>query len=147
MKAFCFKITSFLLAWIVLLSTLSFTLNQHFCGDHLMNTAWFAKAQSCSLMANNEACSLNAGKSDPTSEKTVLEKSCCKEVTQTFDGQKVLKHSFEDMTLDQQVFLVSFAYAYIAIFEGDDSDRDLFIDYTPPPLIEDVLILNQTFLI
>ena len=48
---------------------------------------------------------------------------------------------------NQQQFVVSFAYSFISLFEGADDNRIPFKDYVPPPLLRDVQILDQTFLI
>jgi len=49
--------------------------------------------------------------------------------------------------LDQQVFVASFVYSYAHLFEGLAENVIPFRDYSPPPLIRDIQILDQTFLI
>ena len=43
------KISSFLMAIVVLFSTMSFTINMHYCGDNLVETVIFHKAKGCGM--------------------------------------------------------------------------------------------------
>ena len=49
MKRVSQKITSLIMAFVVLVSTMSFTYDLHFCGDILVDVALFAKADSCGM--------------------------------------------------------------------------------------------------
>ena len=61
------------------------------------------------------------------------------------DDLKVV--SFDQLSFDEQLFVTTFAYSYINLFEGFDENIVPFKDYSPPPLIRDVQILDQIFLI
>ncbi len=54
MKKAIFKITSFLLAILVLFSTVSLTVEKHFCGNFLVDTALFSVADSCGMSVELE---------------------------------------------------------------------------------------------
>nr|WP_311195967.1 hypothetical protein [Antarcticibacterium sp. 1MA-6-2] len=101
MKSILYKISSSLLASLVLLSTLSFTVNKHFCGDFLVDQAIFSAAETCGMEHS-------PGMSD--------EKGCWED-TVAIDGQKDLKISFYDLNFDQQVFLAGFTYSLTSLFE------------------------------
>ena len=45
MKQFSHKIMALVMAFVVLFSTMSFTVNMHYCGDTLVETAIFHKAK------------------------------------------------------------------------------------------------------
>ena len=49
MKQFFYKIMSLAMAFVVLFSTMSFTVNMHYCGDTLVETAIFHKAKGCGM--------------------------------------------------------------------------------------------------
>ncbi|MBC32204.1 MAG: hypothetical protein CMH48_15360 [Muricauda sp.] len=138
MRACCYKIVSFVMALIVLFSTFSFTMNSHYCGDYLVDSAWFVDADSCGM---------SVAKDQHSHEKSIMKDGCCNDVTWTIDGQDDLKITFEDLTHEQQLFVVSFIYSYINLFEGLETKNNGFGDYSPPPLIKDVQVLHQTFLI
>lgn len=72
---------------------------------------------------------------------------CCSDIEVFIEGQDDLKISFDQLIFDQQLFVASFVYSYINLFEGPEENSIPFKDYSPPPLIRDVQILDQTFLI
>ncbi|SEL76439.1 hypothetical protein SAMN04488008_105135 [Maribacter orientalis] len=140
MKEVLHKITSILMALIVLLSTMSFSVDMHFCGDHLVDFSMFDMVDTCMMKAE-------MSKTSSSCEIMEMEKSCCSDVEVTIEGQDDLKISFDRFTFDQQQFVYSFTYSLITLFQGKDDNIISFKDYVPPPLLRDVQILDQTFLI
>ncbi len=122
----------------MLLSTFSFAIESHYCGDILVDTSWFGEVESCGMDEQHKHTS---------EEDDVKEKDCCNDELLAFDGKEDLKISFENFDLEQQLFVVSFIYSYIKLYEGTDSKILPFKNYSPPPLIRDVQTLDQTFLI
>ena len=93
MKKAFHKIASILMAFVVLLSTMSFTVNSHFCGDMLVGTSYFVKAESCGMDMKQET------KSEDCS---VMKKNCCQDVASVIEGQDTLKiTSFDQLSFDQ----------------------------------------------
>lgn len=130
------KVFSMTLALLVLLSTLSFTIEKHFCGTTLIDTAVFTKAKSCEK------------DSDANQTTSVMKKGCCKDKLEVVKGQDKLKlTSFEDLHLQQQLFLASFAYTYINLFEGLPEQVIPHKNYSPPNLVADIQVLDQVFII
>lgn len=126
------------MALIVLFSTFSFTVEQHYCGDILVDYSLFGQAESCSM---------DVQKASEAQECNLAKQNCCDDETLSIEGQDDLQLSFEKLTLDQQQFVVSFVYSYLNLFEGLPENIVPFNDYPPPFLIKDILILDQTFLI
>lgn len=55
------KIVSIVMAFVVMCSTLSFTINMHYCGDTLVETVVFQKAKGCGMdmqKPTSEGCSI-----------------------------------------------------------------------------------------
>jgi hypothetical protein len=130
------KISSILLALLVLFSTVSITIEKHFCGDKLIDVAVFSEAQKCAMEAFEMGQAL------------ITKKNCCKDELEIIKGQDELKISkFEDLQFDQQVFLESFVYSYVNLFEGLSQHVIPHKNYSPPNLVEDIHILDQVFLI
>ncbi len=127
----------------MLLSTMSFSLDMHYCGDHLVDFSLFDKVDTCLMKA---AKSKTSG-SSCENMKIETEMTCCSDIEVTIEGQDDLKISFDHLTLDQQQFVFSFASSVISLFEGSDENIIPFKDYVPPPMLRDVQILDQTFLI
>ena len=128
MKQVFHQILSSLMALLVLASTVSWTVDKHICMGRVMDISLFSHADDCGMDMD-------------------MEKSCCDDETFTVQGQDDLKISFENFDLDQQVFLVSFVQTYFHLFEIDSEEPSTFSEYNPPPLIRDVQVLDQTFLI
>lgn len=127
------------MALIVLFSTMSFSVDMHYCGDHLVDFSFAEKVNTCMMkaeMSKSTDCTVMEMKMD-----------CCSDVEIVVEGQDDLKISFDQLSFDQQLFVASFVYSYINLFEGLEENSIPFRDYSPPPLIRDVQILDQTFLI
>lgn len=130
------KFFSVVMALLVLLSTISFTMEKHFCGDTLIDVAIFSKVNSCGM--DMEAISIT------TPEK----KSCCKDELEIVKGQdKLKKTSFEDLHADQQLFLTALVYSFTNLFEGLPKQVTPHKDYSPPNLVVDIHVLDQVFIV
>lgn len=123
---------------IVLASTTSFTINEHFCGDALMDVSVFSSSKSCN-MDLNETFNL------PDCSKN--KKGCCTDEHINVQGQDELQLSFNELTLNQQVFVASFVYSYINLFVGLDKRATSYKQYRPPLVIKPIYKLNETYLI
>lgn len=130
------KIFSVTLAFLVLFSTLSFTVEKHYCGNHLVDVAIFTKVENCGM--DTEA----------VATANFEKKHCCKDEIQVVKGQdKLKKSSFEDLQLDQQLFLNAFIYSFINLYEGLPELVIPHKNYSPPNLVADIHVLDQVFLI
>ncbi|MUH37445.1 hypothetical protein D9O36_16455 [Zobellia amurskyensis] len=138
MKKVFHKISAVCMAFVVMFSAMSFTLDAHYCGETLVDFSLFEKTETCGMekMQTPEPC-----------EDSVSEKSCCSDEQLVIDGQKDLRTSFEQLTFHQQTFVAIFLYSYINLFEGLDENIVPFRDYSPPYLIQDVQTLHETYLI
>ncbi|CAL2104116.1 conserved protein of unknown function [Tenacibaculum sp. 190130A14a] len=140
MKQVFHKIISFVMAIMVLLSTVSFTIDMHYCGDTLVDTAIFKKAKNCGM-------NMKASTSNSNSECSVTKKNCCTDKQVTIDGQDELKVSHSSLSFDQQVFIASFVYTYINLFESVEEDKTLYRLYKPPLVVKEIYKLDETYLI
>lgn len=129
------KVTSTIMAVLLLLSTVSFTVEKHFCGDHLVDVAIFSPVEKCDMGMASES-------------ETPIKKSCCKDEVDVVKGQKDLKlNSFDSLDFSQQFFVTSFVYAYNSLFENLPKQIIPHKDYSPPNLITDIQLLDQVFII
>ncbi|MGB5170527.1 HYC_CC_PP family protein [Eudoraea sp.] len=140
MKEVFRKILSTAMALIVLFSTMSFTVGMHYCGDHLVDFSMFDKVDSCMMKAE-------ILKTSGSCEIMELDMNCCSDIEVILEGQDNLKISFDNYTVNQQLFIASFVYSYINLFKGIEENIIPFKEYSPPLLIRDIQILDQTFLI
>lgn len=135
MKKVFQKSGAFAMAFLMLFSTMSFTVEKHFCGQMLVDLAVFSEAETCGMEMHMSS----------SEEKT--EDNCCKEQKISVEGQKDLKMSFDQLDFPQQLFVASFAYSYMDLFVGLPEQVIPFKDYSPPLLVRDIQLMDQTFLI
>ncbi|WP_411895126.1 HYC_CC_PP family protein [Winogradskyella sp. A2] len=137
MKQVFHKIMSFAMAFVVLFSTMSFTINMHYCGDTLVETAIFQKAKGCGMEMEK-----------PSSKGcAITKKDCCKNEQSLVDGQDELQFQVDNITFEQQLFITSFVYTYINLFEGLDKNVTSYEVYEPPLVIRQLYKLDETYLI
>ena len=111
MKQISHKILATVLAFVVLFSTMSFTVDMHFCGDTLVATSMFQKATGCGMEMEK-----------PAAEGCAIVKSnCCKDKQMIIDGQDEMQLSIATISFEQQVFITSLIYTYVHLFEGVDT--------------------------
>lgn len=125
------------MAFVVLFSTMSFTVNMHYCGDTLVETAIFNKAKGCGMEMEKpsiEGCS-------------ITKKNCCDDKQLVIEGQDELQLQVDKITFEQQVFVASFVYTYINLFEGLDNNVSTYEEYKPPLVIRRIYKIDETYLI
>ncbi len=127
------------MTFVVLFSTMSFTINMHYCGDVLVETAVFHKAKGCGMEMQMEKSS--------TKGCTITKKNCCDDKQLVVDGQDELQLSIEKISFEQQLFFASFVYTYIDLFEGLDTNVSSFEEYKPPLVIRQIYKIDETYLI
>jgi hypothetical protein len=126
------------MSFVVLFSTMSFTIDLHYCGDTLVETAIFHKAKGCGM----EMDALPAN-----SECSVVKKGCCSEEQIAIQGQDELQLSIDKFNFEKQLFVTTFVYAYIQLFEGVEDDVTSYEDYPPPVVKRQIYKLDETYLI
>ena len=130
------KTFSVALSFLVLFSTLSLTIEKHFCGDVLVDVAVFTETEKC---ADDIAV---------IDETVITKKSCCKDEIDVIEGLNLLTiNSFEDLDNLQKQVLLPYRFSYINSFEGSPNLVIPPKDYSSPILIKDKQVLDETYLI
>ena len=123
------------MALVVVFSTLSFTIEKHYCGEHLVDVAINSEAKKCGMM-------------DMSTLNNATKKSCCSDIVNIIKGQDELKSSIvNDFSADQQLFLAAFTFSYINLFEGLPQLVIPHKNYSPPDVIYDIQLLDGVFII
>ena len=126
------------MALVVLFSTLSFTVDMHYCGKTLVDFS-LDKADNCLMKSimpeSTTACA------------TMKKMHCCSDLEITFEGQDELKINFDQLSFDQQFFLTAYAFTLIQLLQPAEENKIPFDGYPPPTLIKDLQVLHETFLI
>ena len=137
MKQFFYKIMSLAMAFVVLFSTMSFTVNMHYCGDTLVETAIFHKAKGCGMemeKPSTEGCS-------------ITKKNCCDDKQLAIEGQDELQLQVDNITSEQHLFIASVVYTYINFLEGLENNVSSYEEYKPPLVIRRIYKIDETYLI
>ncbi|GBF21611.1 hypothetical protein C21_03797 [Arenibacter sp. NBRC 103722] len=139
MKKVFHRILSVLMAFVVMFTTMSFTVDMHYCGDSLVDFSLFTKTEGCGMekAQSPESCD----------NLSMSSTSCCTDQQIVKEGHDDLKTSFNKLTFEQQTFVATFFYTYINLFEGLDENIVPFKDYSPPFIERDVQTLYETYLI
>jgi hypothetical protein len=131
LKQMLFKAFSIILAFLVLLSTVSFALAKHYCGTTLIDVAVFSKAETCDMEMTS-----------------IVKKHCCKDEIVVIKGQDKLKLSkFEELPTYHQVFITTYIFSILNRFESIDKNIIPHKDYSPPNLVTNIQVLDQVFII
>jgi len=126
------KIISFTLAFLVLFSTFSFTVDAHYCGDFLVDISFTGDTESCGM----------------DMEKVSKKKNCCKDEVHQIEGQDELQtNKIENITFENQQFLTAFLISYKDLFLEINTENSAYKDFSPPDISFDYQISYQSFLI
>lgn len=139
MKKVSLHTFSILMAFLVLFSTMSFTVEKHFCGQSLVGHAVFSKAQKCKTEMHS--CGV-AGEM-----QMKMDESCCSNQTESFVGQDELNIYTFSIDLIQQNYLVPMSYVVSSLFPELPAEVIEYPPYQPPQLVYDIQVLCQVFTI
>lgn len=132
MKGLFQKISAILMAFILMLSTMSFTVSMHYCMDELVDTSFFSKAEGCGMEMDADAIEMNG---------------CCDNHEIKLEGQDELKLPVSDLGFEQQLFVVSFLYSYNELFQVVEEDVTHYFKNPPPLLVRKIYKLDESYLI
>ena len=131
------KSTSLLMALVFLFSTMSFTINMHYCGDTLVEVDILHKAKGCGMemeKPSTEGCS-------------TTKKNCCDDKQLSIEGQDELHLPIHKISFEQKVFISSFGFTYINLFDGLEKNISFYEKYKPPLIIRYIYKIDETYLI
>jgi len=128
------KLFSVFMAALLLLSTVSWTIEKHLCMGRVMDVALFSKAADC-------------GMGMAALENSNATYHCCDDDKETITGQEDLQISWDDLEVPEQHLLFNFTYAYAHIFNEVAAPSLLRTHHPPPLLTKDIQLLDEVFLI
>lgn len=128
------------MAFIVMFSTMSMTINKHYCSNILVDTAVFQEAKTCEM--HKELSNIKSQK-----DEGKLEHHCCSNEQHIVVGQDELQLQLNDFSFEQQVFMTSFIQTYYELFRFESSENPTYSNYKPPLYFYDFQVINQVFLI
>ncbi len=136
---FLHKILAFILALIVLFSTLSFTVEKHVCMGEITNVSYFNNVESCGMI--EDEC-----KNEDITHHSFNKVNCCDNIHELIQGNQNQQQAIDNFEIKQLQFIIAYSYSYLDLFE---ERKDITpSNFYPPPLVNrNIQILYQTFLI
>ena len=131
------KISTTLLSFIVLFSSMSFTIDEHYCGNNLMDISYFGDADNC----GSEEVTMNS------SSSSVKQNNCCKDETTLLESSIFNKEKFNNLQhVDAEVLFFK-ANSYLGTYKDIAIEIEYYTDFSPPDIAQDFQVLHQVFLI
>lgn len=139
MKQFLHKIISFSLAFIVLFTSFSFTINKHICGGEVANTTLFISADNCGM--DMQIC-----KNDVLNKQATIDKEpCCNDISELIQGNNNNQQAQTfQLDIPPMEFLTAFVVTFITKFQEVNA-TSLFVMYKPPLVYTNIQTLFQVF--
>ena len=125
------------MSFVVLFSTLSFSVDLHYCCDNLIDIGIFAQAETCgdkSKKSDKSYC----GNSD---------ESCCHNNRLNKLGHDDLKKSFNDYFNPIPKIFTNNSILGFDVFIELKKEPNTYNDYRLPLLFNDLTVLHESFLI
>jgi hypothetical protein len=130
------KTFSIIMTLLLLLSTVSFTVEKHFCGDVLIDVAVFRTVEKC------------AKESLATNQQHPVKVPCCIDTLDVIEGQNQLTvKRLDDLEVHAQQLLMAHVITCNNLFEVLQKQLISHQNYNPPNLVSDLQVLSQVFTI
>ena len=126
------------MTFVVLFSTMSFSVAMHYCGDVLVDRAFFKDADSCGM---------EAAKIPEASGCEIVKMNCCSNEKIITEGQDELKIPLNEASTEHDLLTAPFFHSYSYTFPV--LEKHIVPQRGPPPplLVRNINILYQVFLI
>jgi len=144
------------MTFLMLFSSVGFSMDVHFCDEGIRDVSFFGKADECSEVVENETSTHECcGKEvvekshceETSTDCEVSDEGCCHNESFTFQTIHDANHSnsleISDVDLS---FVTVFILSHFHLFE-DETAVEGFFYYSSPPITSDVIVLHQVFLI
>ncbi len=141
MKQILHKIASIFLAVIVLFSTFSFTVDSHYCGNTLVDSSIFSKAESCGMDDSHQDDCDSKSENEICNDDDLMH---CKDVQKSFEGNSIEQEAISKVELPQLYFVTAFVVSYFNLVTSATSKQSFF-QYKPPLVKKDITILFENF--
>ena len=148
-KPFPYRVLALTMAFLILTTSVGFSIDMHFCQGNLKNVNLFGKAKSCFEMESEGVNSHCSKKQSSCHKKSTPEdhKACCN--NESIDIQ--LDADFLDapaatLNIQQVYFIAAYIFTYFGITTEIFSPEN-FRHYKPPLPDKDLLVFIQSFLL
>lgn len=132
------KIFSTILSLVILITSMGFTVSSHICGGKKVKTV-------LSVGAADVSCGMEKNANNCASTKK-MKPNCCQDEFQLIQNDEDYSQQLTNFDFSPD-FLISFIVSYVELYDRETNEIDFFADNSPAPLIKDIPVLIQSFLI
>lgn len=125
-----------ILAVLVVLSTLSWSVEKHLCMGNIIDIALFHHAEGCGMEQVAATCKIKT-----------TDNHCCEDESFILEGQDDLNISCDEFKLTPQKFLETLIQPHFNLILIDSEEVVSDEIYPPPILFNDLHLLHEVFLI
>ncbi|MEM9142632.1 MAG: hypothetical protein AAGA86_06560 [Bacteroidota bacterium] len=134
-----YKIVAMGMAFMLLASTTTWSVGKHYCMGLLVELSFFAHAADCRMDGDMGQEGLFALEQDD---------SCCNDQLVVVQGQRIVKGlSHQTPTLDKVHLNVAQSFLFPGYSRRPSQKILTYEYYPPPPLVKDIQLLDEVFLI
>ena len=124
---------------MVLLSTMSFTVEKHVCMGEVTEVSYFEEVEGCGM--EESLCETPRNNFEEVSPS-----QCCDDIQELIPGNENEQQPVKGLEIGKLKYIVTYLYTYVKGLE--ESKQELVIQDISPPLVDkDIQVLYQTFLI
>lgn len=142
------RVISLALAFLVFVTSAGFSIDMHFCGNHLKSFSFMGKAKNCFELAKMGNCSKHKQSETAVPDCEMTKKDCCHNKTINLQADLTADVPVADGVMSMQ--LQTFIFSYVVAFYTDplvDTATSTYKLYKPPLLLRDIPVLIQSFLL
>ncbi len=132
------KFFSVILSLVFLMTSMGFTVSSHICGGKRVKTV-------VSMSVADVSCGMEKTRNNCASGEQ-MRSNCCQDEFLLMQLEENYTQQLTEVDFSND-FLVAFVVAYFDLIENTIAKKDLFHDLSPPPLIRDIPVFVQSFLI
>lgn len=132
------QLFSVILSLVFLITSMGFTVSSHICGGKKVKTV-------LSLGITDISCGMEDVK-DNCATGEQMKSSCCQDEFQLMQIDEDYTPQLTEIDFSTD-FLIAFVGVYFDLYGSTTNEKYFYRDHSPPPLIKDIPILIQSFLI
>ena len=131
------------------LTSTGFSIDMHFCGNHLKSFSLTGKAKNCFELAKTSKCAKHQQTEVATPECEMSKKDCCHNKTLVLQADLTPDIPANDLIISPQLqdFLVAYVAVFLKSILPNERHHSSFAHYKPPLILRDIPVLVQSFLI
>lgn len=127
------KLLAICMAFVVLISTMSFTVSEHYCGADFVSYSVFS----------NSSCGMDAHHNYTTQDDcSTQDTGCCANILKIFKSHE---NDFTKSNTEPQLLFNTSIYSYSNLFKGLTLNYIPFLNYNPPLLVNDIHVIHRVF--